>query len=63
MEICKTDTVRLLRLLKEAALIIEDNCRGIRSLDKARQLRQMAKKIQRKNNSEPVQTESGLGFG
>lgn len=51
MEICKTDTVRLLRLLKEAALIIEDNCRGIRSLDKARQLRQMAKKIQRKNNS------------
>lgn len=40
MEICKTDTVRLLRLLKEAALIIEDNCRGIRSLDKARQLRQ-----------------------
>ena len=48
MEICKTDTVRLLRLLKEAALIIEDNCRGIRSLDKARQLRQMAKKIQRK---------------
>ena len=47
MEICKTDTVRLLRLLKEAALIIEDNC-GIRSLDKARQLRQMAKKIQRK---------------
>lgn len=39
MEICKTDTVRLLRLLKEAALIIEDNCRGIRSLDKARQLR------------------------
>ena len=38
MEICKTDTVRLLRLLKEAALIIEDNCRGIRSLDKARQL-------------------------
>lgn len=63
MEICKTDTVRLLKLLKEAALIIEDNCRGIRSLDKARQLRQMAKKIQRKNNSEPVQTESGLGFG
>lgn len=48
MEICKIDTVRLLRLLKEAALIIEDNCRGIRSLDKARQLRQMAKKIQRK---------------
>ena len=45
MEICKTDTVRLLRLLKEAALIIEDNCRGIRSLDKARQLRQMVKRI------------------
>ena len=39
MEICKTDTVRLLRLLKEAALIIEDNCRGIRSLDKAWVLR------------------------
>ncbi len=63
MEICKTDTVRLLRLLKEAALIIEDNCRGIRSLDKARQLRQMARKFNGKNNSEPVQTESGLGFG
>lgn len=54
MEICKTDTVRLLRLLKEAALIIEDNCRGIRSLDKPDSCDRWQRKFNGKNNSNQI---------
>lgn len=50
IELCKTDTDRLVRLLKEAACIIEGACRQTKQQDKARQLRQMAKKIERKKN-------------
>lgn len=50
IELCKTDTDRLVRLLKEAAYIIEGACRQTKLQDKSRQLRQMAKKIERKKN-------------
>ena len=48
MELCRTDTERLIKLLKRAALIIDEKCTNIRSLDTARQLQQMAKKIEKK---------------
>ena len=49
MEIFKTDIQNLIRLLNKSAELIDQYCKKPCELDKARQLRNMSKKLKKNN--------------
>lgn len=51
MEICKTDLKKIIDLLSKGAAIIEKYCSKPCELDKARQNRQLIKKLNKKLKS------------
>ncbi len=49
MEICKTDVQTIIRLLDKSAELIDKYCKKPCEFDKARQLRNMSKKLKKSN--------------
>ena len=49
MEICKTDVQTIIRLLDTSAELIDKYCKKPCEFDKARQLRNMSKKLKKSN--------------
>ena len=54
MNLSKTDTTKLLKLLEEAAFLIETHCVKPCQQDKGRQLKLIRKKIIRKSKNQNV---------
>ena len=54
MNLCKTDIENIIRLLNKSAELIDKYCKKPHELDKARQLRNMNKKLKKKIKNENI---------